>query len=187
MECLMVRHNEKGWWVGREVVLRPFGKWLHDRLQLASWGPIPLRVIVGYGFIAHGYAKLARGPDIFIGVVHAIGVPGSSVMAWIAIITELLGGFAVLLGAFVPLVAIPMAIVLLVATFAVHWPYGFTSIKLINVTPAGPVFGPPGYECDLLYLACLATLVLAGSGPYSIDGFFQERWKRSVVRSSQSH
>jgi hypothetical protein len=27
-----------------------------------AW-PIPLRLIVGYGFMEHGYAKLARGPE----------------------------------------------------------------------------------------------------------------------------
>jgi putative oxidoreductase len=72
----------------------------------------------------------------------------------------------VLIGAFVPLVSLPMAAVLLVAMFTVHWRYGFASIKLLAVTPAGAKFGPPGYECDLLYLACLVALVLAGSGPF---------------------
>lgn len=148
---------------------------VHDRLRLADWGPIPLRLIAGFGFIAHGYAKLARGPDVFAGIVHAIGIPASFFMAWIAILTELLGGLAVLLGVFVPLVAMPMAVVLLIAMLTVHWPYGFTSIKLLAVTAEGPVFGPPGYECDLLYLACLGTLVLAGSGPFSVDRFLCKR------------
>lgn len=33
------------------------------------------------------------------------------------------------------------------------------------ITAAGAVFGPPGSETDLLYLACLAALVAGGSGP----------------------
>jgi len=77
----------------------------------------------------------------------------------------------------VVLVSLPMAAVLLVAMFKVHLPYGFSSVKLVAVTAAGPQFGPPGYECNLLYLACLATLVLGGSGPLGIDGFLQERRK----------
>ncbi len=72
------------------------------------------------------------------------------------------------LGVFLPLVTAPLAIVLLVAIFTVHLPYGFSSIKLIAVTAAGPRFGPPGYECNLLYLACLLALVLGGPGPLSI-------------------
>ena len=31
------------------------------RLPLARWAPIPLRLIVKYGFMAHGYAKLMKG------------------------------------------------------------------------------------------------------------------------------
>ena len=37
-----------------------------------GWYAIPLRLIVGFGFIQHGYAKLARGPDDFINILHAI-------------------------------------------------------------------------------------------------------------------
>jgi putative oxidoreductase len=146
--------------------------------SLARWAPIPLRLIVGYGFMAHGYAKLAKGPDVFVGIVHAIGVPAPHLMAWLTILVELLGGLAVLLGAFVPLVSVPMAAVLLVAIFTVHLPYGFTSIKLMPVTAGGPMFGPPGYETDLLYLACLASLVAGGSGPWAIDGFIADRLRR---------
>ena len=76
-----------------------------------------------------------------------------------------------------------MTAVLLVAMITVHLPYGFSSIKLQAVTAAGPQFGPPGYEVDLLYLACLATLVLGGSGPLAIDGLIRKRRK---VRSSKS-
>jgi putative oxidoreductase len=136
----------------------------------ARWAPIPLRLIVGYGFLAHGYAKLVKGPDVFAGILHAIGVPAPHLMAWLTILIEVFGGVAVLLGAFVPLVSVPMAAVLLVAMFTVHLPYGFSSINLIAVTAAGAVFGPPGYETDLLYLACLAALVAGGSGPLAIGG-----------------
>jgi putative oxidoreductase len=43
------------------------------------------------------------------------------------------------------------------------------------VTAAGAHFGQPGYECDLLYLACLATLVLGGAGPLSVDELIAKR------------
>jgi putative oxidoreductase len=68
-----------------------------------------------------------------------------------------------------------MAAVLLVAILTVHLPHGFSSIKLEAVTAAGAQFGPPGFETDLLYLACLAALVLGGSGPLAIDGFLAKR------------
>jgi putative oxidoreductase len=154
-----------------------------SRFPIARWAPIPLRLIVGYGFMEHGFAKLARGSDAFATILHAIGVPAPHFMAWSTILIEVIGGLAVLLGAFVALVSLPMAAVLLVAMFAVHLPYGFSSIKLMAVTAAGAQFGPPGYETDLLYLACLAALVLGGSGPLAIDDPIRKR--RNVHKPSK--
>ena len=147
------------------------------------WPLIPLRLIVGYGFMEHGFAKLAKGPDAFANILQAIGVPGPHFMAWATILVEVLGGLAVILGVFVTLASLPMAAVLLVAMFTVHLPYGFSSIKLEAVTAAGAQFGPPGYEVDLLYLACLAALVLGGPGPLTIAGLIR-KWRK--VRSSQN-
>lgn len=120
----------------------------------------------------HGYAKLVKGPEVFASLLHNLGVPAPHLMAWFTILTELVGGFAVLLGAFVPLISVPMAAILLTAIFSVHWRYGFSSIKLLAITPQGANFGPPGYECDLLYLACLAALALSGPGSLSLDRVF---------------
>ena len=125
------------------------------RFPMARWSPIPLRLIVGYGFMQHGFAKLSRGPDMFAAVLQGMGVPAPHLMAWLTILTELLGGLAVLLGAFVAIVSLPMTAVLLVAMFKVHLPYGFSSIKLLAVTATGAKFGPVGYEVILLYVACL--------------------------------
>jgi putative oxidoreductase len=143
-------------------------KWTFSTLE--RWAPLPLRLIVGYGFMAHGYAKILKGPERFVDILHAIGVPEPELMGWATIIVELVGGLAILVGAFVPLVSVPMVAILLVATFTVHLPNGFSSIKLQAVTAAGAQFGQPGYETDLLYLACLAALVMGGSGPFALDG-----------------
>jgi putative oxidoreductase len=90
-------------------------------------------------------------------------------MAWATITVELIGGLLVLLGAYVSLASIPMAIVLLVAIFTVHLPNGFSSIKLLAVDASGAHFGQPGYETNLLYLAGLAALVLGGPSPLSVE------------------
>jgi putative oxidoreductase len=154
---------------------------------LARWAPIPLRLIVGYGFMAHGFAKLSKGPENFASILQTMGVPAPHLMAWLTILTELIGGLAVLLGAFVALVSLPMAAVLLVAMLTVHLPYGFSSIKLLSVTAGRAQFGPPGYELDLLYLACLAALVFGGSGPMAIDGLFRKWRKDGHSFLEQSH
>ena len=146
-----------------------------SRASVSRWAPIPPRLIVGYGFMQHGFAKLSKGPEAFAAILHAIGVAVPHLMAWLTILIELVGGFAVLLGALIPLVSLPMAAVLLVAIFTVHLPYGFSSIKLTGVIAGRAQFGAPGYECDLLYLACLAALVIGGSGPLAIDGFLKRK------------
>jgi len=151
-------------WFGRLISVHA---WITSKL--GHYAPMPLRLFVGYGFMAHGYAKIAHGPEHFINILHAIGVPAPELMGWATILVELVGGLAVLVGAFVALASVPMAAILLTAIFSVHLPYGFSSIKLQGVTAAGAQFGPPGYEVDLLYLACLITLVLGGAGPFAVD------------------
>lgn len=150
------------------------------------WAPIPLRLVTGYGFLEHGYAKLARGPESFVHILQALGTPMPELFAWATILVELLGGAAVLLGAFIPFFSVPMAIVLLVAIFTVHLPNGFSSIKLETVTRAGAHFGQPGYETDLLYLACLAALVLGGSGVLSVDRLIESRTHRGTGQHLES-
>jgi len=144
------------------------------------WYAIPLRLIVGYGFMEHGYAKLARGPDAFAHILAALNVPMPELAAWATILVELFGGLAVLLGALIPLASIPMIAVLLVAIVAVHLPNGFSSIKLQSVTADGAHFGQPGYETDLLYVAALIALVIGGSGPLALDRLLM-RWLSPIL------
>ena len=133
----------------------------------------------------HGYAKLARGPEDFINVLHAMGLPVPFILGWATIIVELVGGMMILIGALIPLATIPMAIVLLVAIFTVHLPNGFSSIKLQSFDAAGAHFGQPGYETDLLYLAGLVALCLGGPGPISIDGLLNRLTMFGAASASQ--
>lgn len=123
----------------------------------------------------HGFAKLSRGPDAFAGILQQLGVPLPDVAAWLTIGTELLGGLALSLGAFVAWVSIPTALVVLVAMLTVHLPYGFSSVKLLSVSALGAQLGPVGYELDLLYLTAIILLALQGPGPFSIDDVRQRR------------
>jgi putative oxidoreductase len=150
--------------------MRAFGR--------GSWSALPLRAIVGCGFMQHGWAKLARGPDNFAGILAALHMPASHALALATIWIELVGGVAILTGAFVPVFSGPMAVILVVAIATVHWRNGFSSIKLQSVTEQGPHFGQPGYETDLLYLAALAALVIGGAGPLSVDRALVRRWRR---------
>jgi putative oxidoreductase len=103
------------------------------QFAIDRWPFIPLRLIVGFGFMEHGFAKLAKGPDAFASILQAIGVPQPHFMAWSTILIEILGGLTVILGAFVTLASLPMAAVLLVAMFTEGW--GFLAQAKV---PKGP-------------------------------------------------
>lgn len=148
---------------------------MRNRIRESGWGILPLRAMVGFGFAAHGYAKLSRGPESFATILTAIGVPHPHVTAWVTSWLELAGGLFIMAGAFVVPLTFPLAIVMLTAMFEVHLRYGFSSIRLKAVTPSGAQFGPVGYEINLLYIAGLATLALFGAGKLSVDRFLQTR------------
>jgi putative oxidoreductase len=138
---------------------------------MQSYASLPLRAIVGEGFIQHGWAKIIKGPDAFAAILQALHVPFPHLSAYLTISVELLGGAALLLGAFVAWASVPAVVVLLTAMFTVHLPYGFSSIKIKAIVDGRAQFGPPGYECDLLYIACILALVFLNTGAWSIDGY----------------
>src|SRR5215472_8894056 len=68
----------------------------------AGWYALPLRLIIGFGFMQHGYAKLQCGPEDFINVLHAMGLPIAFILGWATIVVELVGGLMILAGALIP-------------------------------------------------------------------------------------
>ena len=148
----------------------------------SRWGLVPLRLVVGFGFLAHGWAKWSRGPAGFAKLLAQIGVPLPQVTAWVVTLTEVLGGIALLLGALVAIVSLPLILSMLVAMFTVQLRFGFSSVNTIGLTPEGPVFGPPGYEINLLYIGALVALATAGASPWSVDAWRHRRSIRDVTR-----
>jgi putative oxidoreductase len=140
------------------------------------WAVLPLRLIVGFGFIVHGVAKWSRGPENFGKLLEQIGAPLPTATAWVVTLVEVFGGLAILVGAFVAIASIPLIVSMLVAMFTVQLPYGFSAVNTIGLTPSGPVFGPPGYEINLLYIAALLAVALAGPGTWSVDRWRDRRW-----------
>src|SRR5262245_50469895 len=148
---------------------------LPKQALLQQWAPLPLRVVIGYGFVAHGWAKLSRGPAGFARLVDQIGAPLPEATARVSTLIEVLGGLAILAGALVAAVSVPLIVMMLVAMFTVHLRYGFSAINTVGLTADGPQFGPPGYEVNLLYIAGLLALILGGAGAFSIDRLLARR------------
>jgi putative oxidoreductase len=59
--------------------------------------------------------------------------------------------------------------------FIVQIHYGFSSVNTIGLTPSGPLFGPPGYEINRLYMAALIALALGGVSAMSVDSWLSHR------------
>jgi putative oxidoreductase len=144
-----------------------------------DWVTLILRLIMGVGFIAHGWAKISRGTAGFGKLLAWIGVPFPQATAAVTSYVELIGGIVLILGIWTRFAVIPLAITMIVAMFTINIHYGFSSIKTIGLTPEGPVFGPPGYEINLLYIGGLLVLLLLGSGKWSV-GHFIRSYKNPV-------
>jgi putative oxidoreductase len=137
-------------------------------------------MILGVGFMVHGWAKWSRGPVVFAELLKQAHVPLPLANAWLVTLLEIFGGLALLIGAFVTIVSVPLILSMLGAMLTVNIKYGFSAVKTIGLTPEGPQLGPPGYEINLLYIACLVVLILGGAGPLSIDALRSRRGRRHL-------
>jgi len=139
---------------------------------LQKWAPLPLRLILGFGFAYHGFPKLfsAEGHRMFVGMLQGIGVPAPGATAWLVGIVEFAGGLALIAGAFVAVVSVLGILNMLVALFTVHLGSGFNFLNITGMGESGPLFGMPGYEVNLLYIAGFVALILMGAGAASVDG-----------------
>lgn len=115
-----------------------------------------LRVIVGVVFMAHGGQKLfVFGLDGVAAGFGQMGIPFAGVVGPLVAAGELLGGLALIAGAFTRLAALGLSIIMLGAIVTAHLPAGF--------------FLPNGYEFALTLFAASAALALTGAGRYSVD------------------
>ena len=118
--------------------------------KLMKYGPLPIRVLTGILFIAHGTPKLVNIP----GTQHffsSLGFPPE--MAVIIALLEVIGGFAVLFGVLTRIAAILFIIEMIGATLAVKLSKGFVG----------------GYDFDLLIMAVSISLLLTGPGQPSME------------------
>jgi len=130
---------------------------------------VPLRLMIGFGFAAHGYAKLSRGPESFADILQTLGIPLPHFIAWVTALTEFIGGVSLMAGAFVVPLTLPLTMIMITAMLKVHLQYGFSSVRLKGITSAGAEFGPIGYEMNLLYITGLLTLALSRRTKLSLD------------------
>jgi putative oxidoreductase len=137
-----------------------------------DWAPLPLRLVIGFGFAYHGAPKIFSGQEHqnFVGLLDSIGVPLSGLMSWLVGILEFFGGLALMVGVLVAPVALLLTVNMLVALFTVHISQGFNFLHITGMSEAGQLqFGMPGFEVNLLYIGGLIALALSGAGAASIE------------------
>lgn len=141
-----------------------------DRQFLTSVGLLLIRLFLGLGLAAHGYAKFfgEHGIAGFAGFLKSLGVPAPEIMAYVSGGTELFGGVLVALGLFTRPVAAIVAFNMFVAAFTAHR----SSYFITN--------NPPGMEYALNLGVVFFALVFTGSGRASVDQVMADRSRRRL-------
>ncbi len=118
-----------------------------------------LRVSAGLVFLTHGWTKWQSGFDQVAGFLGVLNFPMPELFAPILIAVEILGGAALILGAFTRLAAKLTGVVAVVALLTVHLENGYSSTN-------------GGYEYVLLLAAVCLMLLVMGAGSWSLDKKF---------------
>ena len=124
--------------------------------RTAPYAATALRIALGILFLAHGGLKLfvftPAGTAQFFG---SLGLPGP--LAYLVILAEIVGGLALILGAYSRIVALALIPILLGAIVTVHGSAGF-----FFSNPKG------GWEFLALWIVALFAVALLGDGAYAL-------------------
>ena len=127
---------------------------------------LPIRIAFGAVFVAHGGQKLfgwwgGFGLEATGQWMASIGLEPGMVMAPLAGGIEFFGGIALILGLFTRPIAVASSLLMFIALTVVHWSNGF-------------FISANGYEFALVLLAISVSLIISGSGRYSLDSVFRK-------------
>ena len=118
--------------------------------KLTLYGPLPIRILAGIAFIAHGIPKLAD-PAMTQGFFGNIGLPPE--LAIPIGLLEVVGGFALLVGVVTRIASILFIIEMIGAPIVAKLSEGFVG----------------GFELDLLLMSVAISLLLTGPGKISVE------------------
>lgn len=130
--------------------------------SLTDIGLLILRVTVGLVFLTHGWPKLMNGASGTAQFFGQLGIPAPGATAWLITILEVAGGLALILGVLVSILSVLFIVHMATGIFLVHLSNGWYVI--------GP--GQGGAELNVLLIAALLTILLAGSGRPALDDVF---------------
>lgn len=126
------------------------------RKRALSTGLLLLRILMGLGMAYHGYAKVFGGDLIFlIDGLTKMGMPAPTLLAWLAALSEFVGGILIALGLGTRVAAFFVFFTMGVAFFKAHAHDPF-QIK----------------EMAFLYGSIALSLIFTGGGCYSLEALF---------------
>ena len=96
-------------------------------------GPLALRLYLAPIFILAGMNKLSHVEDV-ASWFEWLGFPAPTLMVYLAGLTELLGGMALLFGLAVRWFAIPLMFTMIVAAATAHWENGWHVLPETQLT-----------------------------------------------------
>jgi len=134
-------------------------RWLYPNF-IIGWGALALllmRLVVGAAFILHGWPKV-QNPT---GWMNRMGMkrPAPGFLQALAVLAEVGGGLALILGLLTPIAAFGIVCQMLAALFLVHLPNGDPFVA----------HGKQTYETALVYLTIAILLIALGPGRWSVD------------------
>lgn len=142
--------------------------WNFIQKQYTEFGLFLLRFFSGLGIMMHGQRKLfVGGMDGFTENVANLGFPIPGLFAWVAALSEFLGGVLLALGLGTRIAALFIAGTMIVAAF---------------ISSAGASFF--AREKALLYLTVMVTFMFTRGGRYSLD-YYIHQWKETLKTEIQ--
>jgi uncharacterized membrane protein YphA (DoxX/SURF4 family) len=107
---------------------------LLDRTRVFDFlGPLALRIYLAPVFIMAGSNKLAHAE--YLGpYFESLGIPAPQFMVYVAGLTEMVGGLALVAGLAVRWVALPLMFTMIVAAGTAHWENGWHALPETELT-----------------------------------------------------
>jgi len=102
-------------------------RFLDSTRKLDFLGPLAFRIFLAPIFILAGLGKLGAIGDTATWF-GSLGIPAPAIMAWLAGLTELIGGVLLIPGIAVRWVAVPLMVAMAVAASAAHWDNGWHAL-----------------------------------------------------------
>ncbi|MBN20551.1 MAG: hypothetical protein CL678_04615 [Bdellovibrionaceae bacterium] len=137
-------------------LLKSHGEWIHIAILIG-------RIFIGVCFMIHAFGKLGWvGPGGsmkgFAGWLKSLGVPMPKLQAYLAMLSELVGGAALALGLLMRPAAIVLFFTMVVAGLIGHKGGGYLITN-----------NPPGAEYTINLAVILMVFFVIGPGRYSLD------------------